>query len=97
MDEIVKIDLFGEEFRFKPDGQVKDPDKVAQYLKNYIKEAEALFQNKTTGRNRIAILLLAAMNLSRDFYELKQQHSELESDVEQRISSLMYKVDKGIE
>jgi len=97
LDEIVKIDLFGEEFRFKPDGQVKDPDKVAQYLKNYIKEAEALFQNKTTGRNRIAILLLAAMNLSRDFYELKQQHSELESDVEQRISSLMYKVDKGIE
>ncbi len=97
MDEIVKIDLFGEEFRFKPDGQVKDPDKVAQYLKDYIKEAEGLFQNKTTGRNRIAILLLAAMNLSRDFYELKQQHSELERDVERRISSLMYKVDKGIE
>jgi cell division protein ZapA (FtsZ GTPase activity inhibitor) len=96
LDEIVKIDLFGEEFRFKPDGQVKDPDKVAQYLKDYIKEAEALFQNKTTGRNRIAILLLAAMNLSRDFYELKQQHSELERDVERRISSLMYKVDKGI-
>ncbi len=97
MDEIVKIDLFGEEFRFKPDGQVKDPDKVAQYLKDYIKEAEALFQNKTTGRNKIAILLLAAMNLSRDFYELKQQHSELKRDVEQRVSSLMYKVDKGIE
>ena len=97
MDEIVKIDLFGEEFRFKPDGQVKDPDKVAQYLKDYIKEAEGLFQNKTSGRNRIAILLLAAMNLSKDFYELKQQHSELERDVERRISSLMYKVDKGIE
>jgi len=97
LDEIVKIDLFGEEFRFKPDGQVKDPDKVAQYLKDYIKEAEALFQNKTTGRNKIAILLLAAMNLSRDFYELKQQHSELKRDVEQRVSSLMYKVDKGIE
>ena len=97
MDEIVKIDLFGEEFRFKPDEQVKDPDKVAQYLKDYIKEAEALFQNKATGRNQIAILLLAAMNLSRDFYELKQQHSELESKVENRISSLIYKIDKGIE
>jgi len=97
LDEIVKIDLFGEEFRFKPDGQVKDPDKVAQYLKDYIKEAESLFQNKTSGRNRIPILLLAAMNLSKDFYELKQQHSKLERDVEQRISSLMYKVDKGIE
>ncbi len=97
MDEIVKIDLFGEEFRFKPDGQVKDPDKVAQHLKDYINEAEALFQNKTTGRNKIVVLLLAAMNLSKDFYELKQQHSELERDVEKRISSLRYKIDKGIE
>ncbi len=97
MDEIVKIDLFGEEFRFKPDGQVKDPDKVAQYLKDYIQEAEALFQNKSTGRNQIAILLLAAMNLSKDFYELKQQHSELERNVEDRISSLIAKIDKGIE
>ncbi|MCP4552614.1 MAG: cell division protein ZapA [Bacteroidetes bacterium] len=97
MDEIIKIDLFGEEFRFKPDEQVKDPDKVAQYLKDYIKEAEGLFQNKSTGRNKIAILLLAAMNLSKDFYELKQQHSELEQKVEKRISSLIYKIDKGIE
>jgi len=97
LDEIVKIDLFGEEFRFKPDNQVKDPDKVAQHLKDYINEAETLFQNKTTGRNKIVVLLLAAMNLSKDFYELKQQHSELERDVEKRISSLMHKIDKGIE
>ena len=34
---------------------------------------------------------------TKDFYELKQKHSELERDVERRISSLMYKVDKGIE
>ena len=97
LDEIIKIDLFGEEFRFKPDDQVKDPDKVAQYLKDYIKDAEGLFQDKTTGRNKMAILLLAAMNLSKDFYELKQQHSDLERNVGKRISSLIYKIDKGIE
>jgi len=97
LDEIIKIDLFGEEFRFKPDEQVKDPDKVAKYLKDYIKEAEGLFQNKTTARNQIAILLLAAMNLSKDFYELKQQHSELKRDVGKRVSSLIYKIDKEIE
>ncbi len=96
MDEIVKIDLFGEEFRFKPDKDVKDPDKVAQYLKDYIKEAAVSFPHKPTGSNRMAILLVAAMNLSKDFYELKQQYSELETDVEKRLSSLIYKIDKGI-
>jgi cell division protein ZapA (FtsZ GTPase activity inhibitor) len=94
LDEIIKIDLFGEEFRFKPDDQVIDPKKVAQYLTDYIQEAEVMVQNKNSGRNRIAILLLAAMNLSKDFHELKLQHSELEKDVERNISSLINKIDK---
>ncbi|MBW2654522.1 MAG: cell division protein ZapA [Deltaproteobacteria bacterium] len=97
MDEIVVIDLFGEEFRFKPDDQVKNPEQIAQYLKKYIKEAEKLFQNKASGKNKIAILLLAAMNLSKDFHELKLQHSELEKEIDNRISSLIKKIDTGIE
>ena len=97
MDEIVVIDLFGEEFRFKPDDQVKNPEQIAQYLKKYIKEAEKLFQNKASEKNKIAILLLAAMNLSKDFHELKLQHSELEKEIDNRISSLIKKIDTGIE
>lgn len=97
MDEIVVIDLFGEEFRFKPDNQVENPEQVVQYLKNYIKEAEGSFQNKTLGKNKIAILLLAAMNLSKDFHELKVQQSELEKEMDKKISFLIRKIDKGIE
>ncbi len=96
MDEIIKIDLFGEEFRFKPDDQVKDPNKIVQYLMDYIQEAESMVPNKNSGRNRMAILLLAAMNLTRDFHELKIQHTELEKDMENKISSLMKKIDKGL-
>lgn len=94
MDEIVVIDLFGEEFRFKPDDQVEDPEQVAQYLKKYIKDAEQLFVNKTTGKNKLAILLLAAMNLSKDYHELKVQHARLENQVNTRISSILQKLDK---
>lgn len=98
MDEIVKIELFGEEFRFKPDEDRRiDPGQIAAHVKEYINEAEAVFQNKISGRNRMAILLLAAMNLSKDFHELKLQYSELERDVEERISSLLKKIDEEIE
>ncbi len=96
LDEIVVIDLFGEEFRFKPDDQVKNPEQVAQYLRKYIKESEGLFTNKTLAKNKIAILLLAAMNLSKDFHELKKQYSKLENDVDNRVSSIIEKIDKGI-
>jgi len=97
LDEIVIIDLFGEEFRFKPDSKVENPERVAQDLKNYIKEAEGAFQNKTLWKNKIAILLLAAMNLSKDFHELKVRHSEFEKDMDKKISFLIKKIDKGIE
>jgi cell division protein ZapA (FtsZ GTPase activity inhibitor) len=97
LNEIVVIDLFGEEFRFKPDNQVENPEQVANYLKQYIKDAEGLFGNKTLSKNKIAILLLAAMNLSKDFHELKVQHSEFEKQIEKKISFLMKKIDKGIE
>ena len=98
MDEIVKIEIFGEEFRFKPDdAQEIDPAQIAAHVKERIKEAEGLFQNKTSNRNRLAILLLAAMNLSKEVQELKLQRAELERDVENRISSLLRKIDKEIE
>ncbi len=97
MNEIVKIDLFGEEFRFQPDEQVKNPEKVAKYLKNHIKQAENMFQNKTSGQNKIAILLLAAMNVSKDFYELEVQYADLEKEIDNRLSFLIEKIDKGIE
>jgi cell division protein ZapA (FtsZ GTPase activity inhibitor) len=96
LDEIIKIDLFGEEFRFKPDDQVKNPSKVAQYLTDYIHEAETMVPNKSSARNRMAILILAAMNLSKDFHELKMQHAELKKDMENQISSLMNKIEKGL-
>ena len=97
MDEIVVIDLFGEEFRFKPDNQVENPEQVAQYLKNYIKDAEQLFPKKNTVRDKLAILLLAAMNLSKDFHELKVQQTRTENQINKNISSLIQKINKGLE
>lgn len=95
MDEIVKIELFGEEFKFKPDkDQTYDPVKIAAHVKEYIDDAESLFQNKTSSKNRMAILLLAAMNLSKDYHDLRLKYSDLEEDIENRVSSLLEKVDK---
>jgi cell division protein ZapA (FtsZ GTPase activity inhibitor) len=97
LNEIITIDLFGKEFRFKPDDQVENPEEVAKYLKNHIKEAENMFQNKTSGKNQIAILLLAAMNVSKDFHELKVHHAEYEQKIDSKLSFLIKKIDKGIE
>lgn len=91
------IELFEEEYRFRPDSQVENPEQVAQHLKKYIKESEALFPNSPSDKNKIVTLLLAAMNLSRDFHELKEAYSELEKETEKRLLSMLEKINKGFE
>ncbi len=97
LDELVVIEIFGEEYRFRPDSQVENPEQVAGHLKNYIKESEILFHNKPSDKNKIVTLLLAAMNLSRDFHELEVKYSELEKETEKRVSSILEKINKGFE
>lgn len=97
MDELVVIKLFEEEYRFRPDNQVENPEQVAQHLKKYIKESEALFQSNPSDKNKIVTLLLAAMNLSRDFHELKGKYDELEKETEKRVTSMLEKINKGFE
>ena len=96
MDEIIVIDLFGEEFRFKPDNQVENPEQVATSLKKYIGDAEKLFRSTTSGKNKTAVLLLAAMNITKDFHELKLKYASLEQEIQNRLSSLNAKIDKGL-
>jgi len=97
LDEIVKIELFGVEFRFRPDGEDVDSEKVAEYLKHHILMAEEHFKFKSSDKNKLAIVLLAAMNMSKDFNELKLEHSKLKAYVYQRVASLKEKIDGGIQ
>jgi cell division protein ZapA (FtsZ GTPase activity inhibitor) len=97
LDGIIKINLFGEDFRFKPDEQVENPNEIVAYLERCITDAERLFKSKSSGKNRIAILLLAAMNISKDFHELKLEHSILENNIDDRISSMIKKIEKGFD
>lgn len=97
LDELVVIEIFGEEYRFRPDSQVENPEQVVQHLKKYIKESESLLQNRPSDKNKIVTLLLAAMNLSRDFNELKIKCSELETETEKKVTSMLEKIDKGFE
>ena len=96
MDDIVKIELFGQVFRFQPDKDVKDSQKVADALKFYVKQAEEQFETGAHCSDKLAVLLLAAMNLSKDFHELKLEHARLEDFVSTRASSLLNKINNNI-
>ena len=53
LDEIVVIDLFGEEFRFQSDNQVENPEQVAQYLKNILKKLKDCLKTRLWLKTRL--------------------------------------------
>ena len=97
MDEIVTIELFGEKFSFQSDGSVEDPWEVAALLKEYVHKAEDQFKYKSSNKSKLAILLVAAMDLTRELRELRKENAKLEDELNRRISSLMKKIDEGIQ
>ena len=97
LDKIETIELFGVDFRFRSEGSAVDFNEIAEYLKHHVQVAEEQFEFKSSDKNKLSILLLAAMNMSKDFQELKLAHSKLEIDVYQRLASLVKKIDKGIQ
>ncbi len=82
MDEIITIDLFGEEFRFKSEGQVVDAEIIVDNLMAYVESAQNQFREEKSHRSKLAILIVAAMNITKDYQELKLKMSRMEKEVE---------------
>lgn len=96
LDDLVTIELFGEKFRFKPESKVREARKIAEHLEHYVRMAEKQFKMNTSERNKMAILLLAAMNISMEYFDLKSEYSEFEKVVARRTESLLKKIDEGL-
>ena len=93
---VVKIDLFGTEFRFKSDDQVANPEQVAEDVRRYIENAEKQIPHTSSGKNKMAILLLAAINISSELCALKRDSSLLEARIEKRMTLLLEKMNREI-
>lgn len=97
MDNIVTIEVFGETFRFRPESETVDSNRIAEHLKATVAEAEEQFEAGMHGKNKLAILLMAAMNISKEFHEMKAAYNRLEDYVDSRAASLIEKIDNGVQ
>ncbi|SLM28976.1 conserved hypothetical protein [Desulfamplus magnetovallimortis] len=94
VDGVITIDLFGTKFNFKPDSKVEQPELIIDELNHYVRNAENHIKFTASDRNKLAILLLASMNISNDLREMKLQYARLEEHIMQRMSKLLGKIEK---
>jgi cell division protein ZapA (FtsZ GTPase activity inhibitor) len=93
LEKTVTIELFGQPHTFKANSEVTKEKEVADLL---VKEV-ARVQNQQSGQSshisKLAILMLAALNIANENMELKRNYSKFLRDVTSRTAKLIHTLD----
>lgn len=97
MDDIVTIELFGDTYTFKAEDGVANAKSVADHLIKEVDKVEKQFSGKSSHVTRYTLLLVAALNISNEYIELKRRHDDLIENLADKQESLSRKIDKHIQ
>jgi cell division protein ZapA len=89
----VSISIFGQEYSVKAPADPEYIIKIGEYLDGKMREVQSGFST-TQSSTRIAIL--AAMNITDELFNARQTGESENTEVEQKISSLIELIDESI-
>ena len=97
MENLITIELFGQTFTFKTES---DMAKARIITGSLVKEVKRI-QEQGVGRRssemtKLTILILAALNLASENYDLKMNHSEVVSQLADRSKNLLDRIDQSV-
>ena len=93
MDDIVTIELFGETYKFKTEVEFDNAKMVADFLVDEVLKVEKKLKETTPGVLRFKLLLLAALNISGEYFKLKNNHKDLLENISDRLENIGVKID----
>ena len=89
MEQLVTIEIFGRPYTFKAESETTKAKEVVDFLKREITKVETQQSDKSPGITKLAILILAALNIANENLDLKMNHSELLEQISERSSGLI--------
>lgn len=98
MENLITIELFGQTYTFKTESEIGKATAIADLL---VEEVNRI-QKKGIGRQssemtHITTLILAALNLAKENYDLKLKHSEFLSQLSDRSINLLHRIDQNMD
>lgn len=96
MEQLVTIDLFGQSYTFKTDSEVSKAEEVADFLVKEVEKVESQHSLKTLDVTKVTILILAALNIANENFEIKRNNPEFSNDVSQRLNRIISTLDKNV-
>ena len=93
MDQHVTIEIFGHPFKFKADQDISKAKEVAAYLEEEVGKVERQLSAESVSISKRAILILAALNIANEYYDLKQNQAVLLEMMAQKTTGLLDSLD----
>lgn len=89
MNQVLNIEILGQPFSFKSDSDAADAGAVAEYVVKSVDQARKQSTQNAQAPDRWAVLVLAALNIANDYFELQRKHQSLLHDINQRSTHLL--------
>jgi cell division protein ZapA (FtsZ GTPase activity inhibitor) len=93
LDQHVTIEIFGHPFTFKADQDISKAKEVAAYLEEEVGKVERQLSAESVSINKRAILILAALNIANEYYDLKENQAVLLEMMAQKTTGLLDSLD----
>ena len=97
MEKTVTIELFGQPHTFKANSEVTKEKEVADFLVREVTRVEDQQSSQSSNISKLAILMIAALNIANEHMELKRNYSKLMRDVSNRTSKLIHTLDNNVQ
>ena len=89
MDQLVTIEIFGNPFTFKADKNIAKAEKVADYLAEEVARVERQLSDESMTISKRAILILAALNIANEYFDIKENHADLLENMARKTTGLL--------
>jgi len=89
LDQHVTIEIFGHPFTFKADRDISKAKEVAAYLEEEVGKVERQLSDASVSINKRAILILAALNIANEYFEMKENQAVLLEMMAQKTTGLL--------
>jgi len=97
LEETVTIELFGQPHTFKANLEVAKVKEVADLVVREVTRVENQQSGQTSNISKLAVLMLAALNIANEHMELKKNYAELLRDVTSRSEKLIQTLDSSVQ
>ncbi len=96
MERILTIEIFGEQHKFQAEADDANAEAIIHYLEKKVGEAGIKMTSPGRDVNKFAQLLLAALNISYDYFEVSKKYENAIKTVEERSSKIVGKIEKNL-